>query len=264
MKTAANLTFLVSLVLPSLSAASAAGELKLASSGPREAAVELPGGQAKLTLVKGWGRTVDPKPDGTAWKAEGDKLPAIVAKAGEDWVELAIPAKLDKDDRIRIYRFDLTMPDAGGWQDADGARTFLRRGPKWQSVAELLVKRQPLPTRWAWPVAPGLTGLYEKTASLYGMSAHDIWTGFGSEYFAGVADPLNTVDVSAVARTDGAGRVLAVVAERAMAAGWEGGRLSLCAVLRDGRAGRESLIRLRLYCGQGQVEQLAGKWETIQ
>ena len=57
----------VLLALTSLSAS--AGELKLASSGPREAAIELPGGQARLTLVKGWGRTKDPVPDGTAWKA---------------------------------------------------------------------------------------------------------------------------------------------------------------------------------------------------
>jgi len=237
-----------------------AGELKLSSSGPREAAVELPGGTAKLVLVKGWGRTVEPRPDGTAWKAEGEKLPAIAAKAGDGWIEFTIPLKLDKDDRIRIYRFDLDLSGAAPWADADGQKTFLRQGPQWQSAAGLLAKQKPLPAAWAWPVATGLTGLYEKSFSKYAMSSHDIWTGFGDECFKAVADPLATVDVSAVARTDGAGHVLALVAERAIAAGWEGNRLSLCAVLRDAKAGQDRPVRLRLYCGQGQVGDLAGKW----
>jgi acyl-CoA thioesterase-1 len=257
MKTSTALMFPLLLVLAE---SGSAGELKLASSGAREAVVELSGGQARLTLVKAWGRTRDPKPDGTAWKAEGDKLPAVVAKVGDDWVELSIPLKIEKDEKARIYRFDLSLPEAAGWADGDGARTCLRRGPKWQSVAELLAKQQPLPARWAWPAAPGLNRLYGKTGYHQAMNYQDEWTGFQDEFFKGHPDPLNTVDVGAIARTDGAGRTLALVAEQAIAVGWEGSKLSLCVVLRNGRAGQEVPVRLRLYCAQGQVPQLADKW----
>lgn len=243
------------------------GASKLTSSGPREAAVELPGGAATLKLVKAWGRTCEPKGQGgTAWQAEGDKLPVVAAKADDDWVEVSIPVKLDKDDRIRIHRVDLDLSAAAGWQDADGARTFLRRGSQWQSVSELLSKQQALPGRWAWLTGPGLTRIVEKLVYKNEMHRHDEGTGFGNEYFkeVGVARGkdtlLDTMDVSAIARTDGAGRVLALVAERALAVGWEGGSLSICPVLRDGRAGQEKSIRVRLYCGQGQVQPLADKW----
>jgi lysophospholipase L1-like esterase len=236
------------------------GDLNLSAGTAREAIVNLPGGQVKLTLVKGWGRTGDPKPDGAVWKAEGAKLPAIATKTGEDWVEISIPQRLERNDRIRIYRFDLDLSGAAAWADADGARTFLRRGPQWQPVSELLARQNPLPVGWAWPVVPGLTGLHEKSVTKYSMGAHDLWTGFSNDYLAGMADPLYTADVSAIVRIDGSGRMLALVAERAIAIGWERGKITLCTVLRDGRAGEELPLRLRLYCGKGQVGELAGKW----
>lgn len=235
-------------------------ELKIASSDVHEATIDLAGGQAKLVLVKAWGRTRDPKPDGTAWKAEGDKLPAVVAKSSGDWVELTVPVKIEKNEKIRLYRFDLNLPDGTSWQDIDGSRTFLRSGPKWQSVSERLTKLSPLPSRWAWPVAVGLNRIFGKVSYHQAMNYHDDWTGFQAEFFNGIPDPLSTVDVGAIARIDGAGRVLAMVSDPAIAVSWEGSKLSLCTVLRSGQAGQEVSVRLRLYYGQGQVSQLVDKW----
>jgi lysophospholipase L1-like esterase len=249
------------LLLGALSVAPAcAGELQVVANTPREAVIALPGGTARLALAKAWGRTSEPRPDGKAWKAEGEQLPAVIVAAGEEWIEFSIPLKLEKDDRIRIYQFDLTLPETTGWQDADGTHTCIRRGPQWQSVAELLARQKAPLTNWAWPVVPGLTSLYEKSTTRYGMSAQDIWTGFGGDFFRTVPDPLHTVDVSAIVRTNGSGRVLALVAEQAMAVAWETNRVSICPVLRNARSAQEKPVRVRLYCGRGDVSPLAAKW----
>ena len=68
-----------------------AGEITLEHQGAQAAAVGLPGGQVRLSLVKGWGRTAEPKTDGTAWKAEGGKLPAVVFQSGDGWWKRASP-----------------------------------------------------------------------------------------------------------------------------------------------------------------------------
>ena len=72
-----RLAICAAVVSGALAALCPAGELKVASSGPHQVRIDLPGeaGSAvTVTLTEGWGRTREPNKE---WKAGGDKLPAL-------------------------------------------------------------------------------------------------------------------------------------------------------------------------------------------
>ena len=253
MRTAPALAFAA---LLAITASAAAGEIKLTSSGPREAAVGLPGGAARLALVKAWGRTSGAN---RTWTLEGDKLPAMTVKAGDGWVEATIVVKPEKDENIRIFQLDLDLSAAAGWDDSDGKRTFLRSGPKWSSAAELLAGQASWPERWSWPVGAGRLAGCDKSAG--DPARDDYWTGFGTEQYKGQAGSGATVDVPAVLRQGPDGQVLGLTCDYGLAVGFEGkGRLRICPLARAIKAGRERVLTVRLWLAAGRPDELGAKW----
>lgn len=244
--------------------ATAAGDGTDASSAlVREAAVALPGGPAKLVLVQAWGRAPrSSKP----WRATGNDLPMMVSRTGEGWCEVAVKVKPKKDENIRLYQFDLDLSGAPDWQDTDGSRTLLRRGPTWRTAAALLSKQEKFPARWAWPVGGGRVKGIAKSEAAYAASGNDAWTGFSASvlFFKGQPRTLDTVDVPAVVRVSRSGNVLGLVAEYGLAVGFDGpGRLRVCPLLRSLQGGSEYTVRVRVFWGDGGPAELADRWTEV-
>ena len=239
-----------------VSAPAFGGEVKLASNNPREAVIELQGGQARLALVKSWGRTrgVD-----RPWVQEGDKLPAMGVRSGEGWIEVTIPVKAEKDDDLRIFQVELDLSGAAGWDDADGKRTFLRRGPKWLSAADLLASQTSRPERWNWPVGTGR--LAGSGKSVEEPARDDYWTGFSAEQYKGQPRSPETVDVPAILRQGPGDRVLGLVSDYALAAGYDGkDRLRICPLMRGLKAGQEYVLPVRVWVAPGRLDDLGSRW----
>jgi lysophospholipase L1-like esterase len=242
-------------VLLALPVCAFGGQLKLRETGKQGVVVELPGGTARLTLVKAWGRL--PR-SSRGWILEGEKLPALCAKSGKDWVELTLSSKVLKDTHIEIYRFVLDLSGIKSWNDAEGKRTWLRRG-KWQSAAAL--RSGGNAAQQAWPAVPGCSGAWRKKASAYGLTRVTAWTGFTKERFAGMGKSLLTIDRSAIARSGPGGSVLGLVSNRAVCVSQSGaGKLSISAVARHLKTGAARQIRVRVYLGKGKPDALAARW----
>jgi hypothetical protein len=232
-----------------------AGQLKLRETKKHSMVVELPGGSATLTLLESWGRTREPN---KAWKAEGEKLPAVKARGGKGWVEVTLAGKVARDSFIEIHRFQLDPSAAKGW-DRFKNGILVRRGRS-TPFAKPLAETGDFLKRWAWPCATGLTRLRRKTISTHSMGAQEVWTGFAAERFKGAGKSLPVVDAGAIALRNRGGQVLALVANRALAVGYDGPKLSISAVARDLRGGEERPLRVRVYLGKGKAEELLENW----
>jgi len=235
-----------------------AGNFTLREGNKHISVFEIPGGTARISLVKSWSRL--PK-SSRPQTVEGDSLPKLSKTLTLDhWIELAVTDKVTKDTNIEIYRFDLDLSKAKGWSDPDGKRTWLRRGT-WQNTAALRASGNT--AQKAWPTVPGFSSAWRKKTSPHGMTRQTGWTGFTKERFAGMGKNLLTVDRSVIARTGPGGSVLALVSNRAIAVASDGpDKLSISAVARNLKAGDTRNIRIRVYLRKGKVDALAQSWAT--
>jgi lysophospholipase L1-like esterase len=246
--------------------------LEFRNTSPRQVIVEWPGGSARVTLVTAWGRTREPNKE---WKTAGDKLPAVEAVAGENYVEIRTVGRPTQDERVRMNRFDVEFT-GDGWSDPSGTRTWVRRG-QWTTVAEaskavLAARSKPSKTsvpppgptdgslgRVAWPPASGLLRYLNKGISA-NDSNNDDWTGCLRDYFSpDVALPM--VDESAILRDGPGGRIAGVVATRALGIAFEAAdKFSIVPVVWGAKAGTDAPACVRICLAAGNPSELGARW----
>lgn len=235
---------LLALTLALATASAWAGDaLTLESAGGREAVVKLGSQQVRLTVTKIWTRM----PDGRTVVAEGERIaPVQVAASGPDEVEMVLAAPSNVARSGVIARVELDVSAAADWQDADGTRTLVRRGPNWLSTAKMLLPVGAFPAQWAWPTASGSTGVTGKASSAMGV--HEIFTGCSSEILTTQPARVSMLDTCVVGRISRDGRsTLALSADFGLFVRYEGaGKLVVYPANRWLPADRPADLRVRL------------------